>query len=148
MLDRRLVARALVWAVPALLALPELSSLQKQLHHKSPPRRSFGLASRPPLTGVSWPLRGRNPQRVSERVSRGLPAQGSRKCPKQSRKSLRSLIAVFVETLETLLFWTLFGPWAGKPGRLFQRLDPQPVKFGISWKIATKSHWHQPVSLI
>ena len=35
------------------------------------------LRPRPPLTGVSRALRARNPQKVSERVSRGLPAAGS-----------------------------------------------------------------------
>ena len=76
-------------------------------------RGYLGLGSRPPLRlrGVSRALRARNPQRVS----RGLPAPGSKKCPKQSRKSLRSPKTVFFETLETLprLFRKLFRP----PGR-------------------------------
>ena len=82
------------------------------------------LGSRPPLRGVSRALRARNPRRVSERVSRGLPASGSKKCPKESQKSLRSLKAVFFETPETLprLFRTLLDPGAAGPGRLFRRL--------------------------
>ena len=80
------------------------------------------LGSRPPLRGVSRALRARNPQRVSERVSRGLLAPGSKKCPRQSRKSLRSLKKDCFETPETLLrlFRTLFGPWGRKaPGDSF-----------------------------
>ena len=43
-------------------------------------------------------------------VSRGLPAPKSKKCPKQSRNSLRSLKTVYLETPETVsrLFRTLF----------------------------------------
>ena len=57
-----------------------------------------------------WPprslpaLRARNPERVSR-------APGSKKCPKQSQTSLRSVETVYVETPETVLrlFRTLFG---------------------------------------
>ena len=47
-----------------------------------------------------------------KRVSRGLPAPESKKCPKQSRNSLRSLKTVYFESPETVsrLFRTLFGP--------------------------------------
>ena len=46
-----------------------------------------------------------------KRVSRGLPALGSKKCPKQSRNSLRSLKINCFETPETVskLFRTLLG---------------------------------------
>ena len=58
----------------------------------------------PPLTGVSRALRARNPERVSR--------DRSKKCPKQSQNSLRSLKTVYFETPETVsrLFRTLFGP--------------------------------------
>ena len=58
------------------------------------------MGSRPSLTGVSRALRARNPRRASARVS-----QGSKifLCPKQSRKSLRSLKKDCFETPETLL---------------------------------------------
>ena len=76
------------------------------------------LGYRPPLRGVSRALRARNPRRVS----RGRKAPGSKKCPKQSRKSLRSLKTVFFETPESLprLFRTLLGPWGrNAPGDSF-----------------------------
>ena len=70
------------------------------------------LGSCPPLRGASQALRAWNPRRVSERVSWGLSAPGSKKCPKQSWKSLQSLKKDCFETPETLprLFRTLFGP--------------------------------------
>ena len=50
------------------------------------------------------------------RVSLGLPAPGSKKCPKQSRNSLQSLKIDCFETPETVLrlFRTLFGPQGRK----------------------------------
>ena len=81
----------------------------------SPLRKVWkSLGSRPPLTGVSRALRARNPRRVS----RGLPAPGSKKCPQQSQNSLRSLKTFYFETPETVLrlFRTLFVC----PGRLFR----------------------------
>ena len=62
----------------------------------------------------------------SPRVSRGLPARWSKKCPNHSRNSLRSLKTVSFETLETVsrLFWTLFGPRGRKaPGDSLETLS-------------------------
>ena len=55
---------------------------------------------------------GPEPQKVSKRVSQRLPAQRSKKCPKQSQISLRSLKKLYFETPETVfrLFRTLFRP--------------------------------------
>ena len=85
-------------------------------------KRGLTLQPRPPLTGVSRALRARNP----ERVSKGLPAPGSKKCPKQSRNSLQSLKIDCFETPETVsrLFRTLSGPWGRKaPGDSFETLS-------------------------
>ena len=59
-----------------------------------------------------------------QRVSRGLPAPGSKKCPKQSRNSLRSLKTVYFETPETVsrLFRTVFRP-RGLPGDSLETLS-------------------------
>ena len=88
----------------------------KRVSNSISANRGLPLGSRPPLTGVSRALRARNPQRVSERVSRGLPALGSKKCPKQSQKSLHRLKIDCFETPETLLrlFRTLFEPQGRK----------------------------------
>ena len=74
------------------------------------------LQPRPPLTGVSRALRARNPESL-KRVFRGLPAP----VQKVSETVFRSLKTVYLETPETVsrLFRTLFGPGAGRPGRLF-----------------------------
>ena len=75
-----------------------------------------------PLTGVSRALRARNP----ERVSKESPALGSKKFPKQSRNSLRSLKIDCFETPETVLrlFRTLLGPRTRKaPGDSFETLS-------------------------
>ena len=61
-----------------------------------------------------------------QRVSWGLPAPGSKKCPKQSRNSLRSLKTVYFETPETAsrLFRTVFGPRGRKaPGDSLETLS-------------------------
>ena len=58
--------------------------------------------------------------------SRGLPAPGSKKCPKQSQNSLRSLKIDCFETPETVLrlFRTLFAPRGRKaPGDSFETLS-------------------------
>ena len=62
----------------------------------------------------------------SQKSLPGLPAPGSKKCPKQSRNSLRSLKTVYFETPETVsrLFRTLFGPRGRKaPGDSFETLS-------------------------
>ena len=106
------------------------------------------LGYRPPLRGVSRALRARNPRRVSERVSRGLPAPGSKKCLKQSRKSLWSVKKDCFETPETLrrLFQTLFGPRGRKaPGDFFGGSSgiPGPKGAGDSSKGRTVSQFSQ-----
>ena len=66
------------------------------------------------------------PYRSLKRVSGCLPALGSKKCPKQSRNSLRSLKIDCFETPETVsrLFRTLFGPRGRKaPGDSFETLS-------------------------
>ena len=63
-----------------------------------------------------------------QRVSRHLPAPGSKKCPKQSKNSLRSLETVYFETPETVsrLFRTLFGPRGRKAPGDFLGTLPEP----------------------
>ena len=59
-------------------------------------------------------------------LKRGRKAPGSKKCPKQSQTSLRSLKIDCFETPETVsrLFRTLFGPWGRKaPGDSFETLS-------------------------
>ena len=93
-----------------------------------------------------------------KRVSRDLPAPGSKKCPKQSRNSLRSLKTVYFETPETVsrLFRTLFGPSAPgtpkgagilAPGDSFETLSgfrarrarETPVRGGRGCKLRVQS---------
>ena len=74
----------------------------------------LGLALRPqpaPYKSLPGPS-GPEPQKVSERDSRGLPAPGSKECLKQSKNSLWSLKTVSFETPEIVLrlFRTLLRP--------------------------------------
>ena len=66
------------------------------------------LGSRPPLRGVSRALWARNPRRVSERVSRGLP------------KSLRSLKTVYWAGSSDIFYFCPSSKgrgWGGSEGR-------------------------------
>ena len=83
---------------------------------------SIELGSHPPLRGVSRALWARNPPKSLRKSLPGPSAPGSKKCPKQSQKSLRSLKTVYFESPEILsrLFRTLLGPWGRKaPGDSF-----------------------------
>ena len=90
--------------------------LQENLHACNPPTPYRSLPGPP----------GPESRKSLKRVSRGLPAPGSKKCPKQSRNSLRSLKTVYFETPETVsrLFRTLCGPWGRKaPKDSFETLS-------------------------
>ena len=89
-------------------------SLHPRLLHAASKSRGSSLKERvPTLVKKPWPpLPG-----VSKRVCAGLPAPGSKTCPKQSRKSLRSLKTVCLRLRR--LFRDCFGhvsdPGAGRP---------------------------------
>ena len=78
-----------------------------------------------PYGSLPGPL-GPESRKSLQRVFRGLPAPGSKKCPRQSKNSPRSLETVYFETPETVfrLFRTLFGPWGRKaPGDSLETLS-------------------------
>ena len=85
-----------------------------------------------PLQESPWP----SGPGIPKRVSRGLPAPWSKKCPKESRNSLQSLKIDCFETLETVLtlFRTLFGPRGQKAPETLLRLfrDSEP---GGPWRL-------------
>ena len=85
------------------------------------------LATPPaPYRSLPGPPGPESRKSLKRRPLRGLPAPGSKKCPKQSRNSLRSLKTVYFETPKTVsrLFRTLFGPRGRKaPGDCFETLS-------------------------
>ena len=78
----------------------------------------------------------------SQKSLPGLSALGSKKCPKQSRNTLRSLKIDHFDTLETVssVFRTLFGPWGRKDsfetllGFRARRARETPVRGGQGCK--------------
>ena len=83
------------------------------------------LQPRPPLTGVSWAWRARNPEKVSrnslETVSKQSPESQNRLFPADSGDCFQTVSGTFStpgpEGRETL--WRLFrDSWPGGPGRL------------------------------
>ena len=87
----------------------------------------YSMVATPPAPYRSLPgPPGPESRKSLKRVSRGLPAPGSKKCPKQSRNSLRRLKTVYFESPETVsrLFRTLFGLRGREaPGDSFETLS-------------------------
>ena len=105
--------------------------------------------------GVSRALRGRNPQKVSERVARGHRPLGSRKCLEQSQKSLqkKKTDPEFPRKApkttppprpESLHFWFLGGYFSGISGESWrcsphvQNFGPQGIFRHFWWKVRVR----------